>query len=272
MKYAIFDLDNCLADDRDRIQLIDWSKASPSERYAAYHAACGKDPVRNKEIFNLRTKTEGLTPIFLTARPVKVWAETVDWIGLHFGTLRCILIMRNNDDERPSVVVKADQLGQLRDYYSIVAKDIAVAYDDRDDIVQMYKSHGINGKQLKIHDVCAYNAPSAPQATQPTEAASKVKPSDAASILADMAKTFSGRSAVYQDNYKMVAPLVKALFPAGVPPELVVTDQWHLFELKLVKLSRFAVSGLTHQDSIHDDAVYSAMIEAILKNKEANNG
>lgn len=90
---------------------------------------------------------------------------------------------------------------------------------------------------------------------------------DAGMILDSMADTFRRRNAVYGDNFRMVAKLVKVLFPDGVPPELVVTDQWHLFELKLVKISRFAISNLTHQDSIHDDGVYSAMIESILTEK-----
>lgn len=87
---------------------------------------------------------------------------------------------------------------------------------------------------------------------------------DPAIILDEMADTFRQRNAVYGDNYRMVAKLVKVLFPYGVPSELVTSDHWHLFEMKLVKLSRFAISGLTHIDSIHDDAVYSAMIESIL--------
>jgi hypothetical protein len=86
-------------------------------------------------------------------------------------------------------------------------------------------------------------------------------------IFEDMANTFKERNAVYGSNYLMVAALVKVLFPKGVPPELVVTHQWHLFELKLVKLSRFAISNLKHIDSIHDDAVYAAMIEHILRSE-----
>lgn len=89
----------------------------------------------------------------------------------------------------------------------------------------------------------------------------------AADILAGMAETYRQRNAVYGDNFLMVAQLVKVLFPKGVPPALVETDQWHLFELKLVKISRFAISNLTHIDSIHDDAVYAAMIESILRNQ-----
>lgn len=87
---------------------------------------------------------------------------------------------------------------------------------------------------------------------------------DAATILDDMSDTFRERNKVYGSNYKMVGPMMKVLFPDGVPPELLHSDKFHLFELKLVKISRFAISGMTHVDSIHDDAVYSAMIESIL--------
>lgn len=88
----------------------------------------------------------------------------------------------------------------------------------------------------------------------------------AADVLQDMANTFRERNEVYGSNYEMVAPMMAVLFPDGVPSELVTRHQFHLFELILVKLSRFAISGLTHQDSIHDLAVYGAMIESILKN------
>lgn len=87
-------------------------------------------------------------------------------------------------------------------------------------------------------------------------------------ILQSMALTWRERNKQYGDNFRMVAKLVAILFPNGVPPELVVDDRWHLFELKLVKLSRFAISNLTHKDSIHDDAVYSAMIESLIEEKE----
>ena len=86
----------------------------------------------------------------------------------------------------------------------------------------------------------------------------------AADILEEMAKTFRERNAVYGDNFRMVGKMMAVLFPKGVPPEVLHSDQFHLFELKLVKLSRFAISNLQHLDSIHDDGVYSAMIESIL--------
>lgn len=87
-------------------------------------------------------------------------------------------------------------------------------------------------------------------------------------VLLAMAKTFAERNAVYGDNFRMIAPLVRVLFPNGVPSALVADDKWHLFELVLVKLSRYAISNLTHADSIHDAAVYAAMLEAIIKEQE----
>ena len=86
-------------------------------------------------------------------------------------------------------------------------------------------------------------------------------------VLSEMAKTFKAKNKVYKDNYKMVARIVRAMWPDGVPSRLVMTEHWHLFELKLVKLARFVNSDLTHIDCIHDDGVYSAMIEAIISKR-----
>jgi hypothetical protein len=84
-------------------------------------------------------------------------------------------------------------------------------------------------------------------------------------ILTQGAKTFEERNKVYGNNYLRVGGVMAALFPNGVmlrtPEEFV---RWHNFELLVVKLSRFAVSGLTHQDSMHDSMVYSAMLESFL--------
>lgn len=88
------------------------------------------------------------------------------------------------------------------------------------------------------------------------------------SILIGMASTFRERNAVYGDNYEKVGDVMMAVFPNGVNlnsrEEFI---RWHLFELLIVKLTRFTNSGLTHNDSIHDIAVYAAMIEAMLNGK-----
>lgn len=82
------------------------------------------------------------------------------------------------------------------------------------------------------------------------------------------AQTFRERNAVYGNNYEMVGPIMGILFPDGVDRQLLSSDQFHLFELVIVKLSRLATSRLTHTDSAHDAAVYCAMIEAIIKEQK----
>ena len=91
----------------------------------------------------------------------------------------------------------------------------------------------------------------------------------AADILAEMADTFRERSKVYGDNYKRVGDVMSAVFPEGV---MLVTPEdfnvWHLFELMVVKMTRFANSSLTHEDSIHDLAVYAAMVESLIRKEK----
>ena len=94
----------------------------------------------------------------------------------------------------------------------------------------------------------------------------KNKNKDAAQILEEMANTFRERNRVYGDNYKNVGEVMVALFPKGI--NLRSNDDfniWHLFELMIVKITRFANSDLKHKDSIHDAAVYAAMVESLIK-------
>jgi hypothetical protein len=91
---------------------------------------------------------------------------------------------------------------------------------------------------------------------------------DAAKILEEMAGTFRERNKVYGDNYKSVGAVMTALFPNGV--SLLTKEQfntWHLFELMIVKITRFANTEMMHKDSIHDAAVYAAMIESLMEDK-----
>lgn len=90
-------------------------------------------------------------------------------------------------------------------------------------------------------------------------------------ILREMAATFEQRNKIYGDNYKLVGPVMAALFPKGV--QLSTPDdynRWHIFELIIVKITRLAQSELRHTDSIHDVAVYAAMLEKIIAEGMSN--
>lgn len=98
----------------------------------------------------------------------------------------------------------------------------------------------------------------------PESAIGKQERANAADILANAADTFRLRNAVYKNNYENVAAVMQGLFPDGV--HLTKPEHFkcfHLLELMVVKLTRFCNSGMTHPDSIHDIAVYAAMIEAL---------
>jgi hypothetical protein len=151
--HIIVDLDNCIADDGWRIPRIDWSKTSPLERYHDYHSLSAFDLLVNEDIM-----MAGQEVIVFTARPVLYRAITEEWLSR-----KCIshkhLIMRNNGDHRSSVELKREMLHWLPENYGVMWKDIVGAFDDRQDVVDMYRRYGIDAHVRAAHGECAYTAP-----------------------------------------------------------------------------------------------------------------
>ena len=84
-------------------------------------------------------------------------------------------------------------------------------------------------------------------------------------VMKTMLETFEERGAVYKDDYVDFARLLTVLYPGG--PRIKSEMEWIKFDFLcriLGKVTRFTASGMTHQDSIHDIAVYAAMLEAAL--------
>lgn len=242
MKLAIFDMDACISDDRRRKHLLPAHGLCDND-YAAYHLDCGNDPVINRHLVEEHVSA-GHHIVFITARPAAYANATVEWLERNFSVrVNFTLLMRPNGDSTPCPALKVRLFEESE--FDMKWEDVVAAYDDRQDTLDAYAAKGVANCVLVDCPV-------------PTTG----------NILRAMAETFEQRNKVYGSNYQMVGPIMRILFPDGVPPELLGTDQFHLFELKIVKLSRFAISGLTHTDSIHDDGVYSAMIESILLNKE----
>lgn len=239
MKHVIFDLDGCISDDEWRLPMI---LKSGKNRWDEYHANACRDQPMNVNALQHHID-QGDRILFVTARPEEYRSNTWSWILRHFGEQGdWILLMRPDDDESPSPELKP----WLLDKYNYKPEDIIAAYDDRWDVLESYRSWGIPVTVLLGKRAAAKTVPG---------------------ILHDMAETFENRNAIYGTNYKRVAPIIAQLFPEGVPSELVLSDRWHLFELLVVKLTRFAISGLTHTDSIHDAAIYAAMIQSDLEGK-----
>lgn len=91
----------------------------------------------------------------------------------------------------------------------------------------------------------------------------------AADKLNHMAATFRARGAVYGSNYIKLGHAMHALFPDGLT--ISTPEEWtrlHLFLLGMTKKTRYAHNFLNggHADSIHDSAVYAALLEAYDEN------
>lgn len=110
-------------------------------------------------------------------------------------------------------------------------------------------------------------------------------------ILIDAQISFNAKNYLYGDNCKKMEPVINALFPNGLPKGLMGTEIGFNFMMKIVKLTRFANiyllldrmnndeelfgnDGIVAKqafdalvDSIHDDFIYSVMIENDLKQK-----
>ena len=88
-----------------------------------------------------------------------------------------------------------------------------------------------------------------------------------AEILEAAAKTFAAKNKEYGENWRRVGPALMALF-GGEPITLSSEkdhERFHILMLIVVKLTRYTVNWDQggHKDSIHDAAVYAAMLEAI---------
>lgn len=272
---AIFDLDGCVSDDRLRRSMVP-EGASDSAQYAAYHDACGNDVPLPIGQANLNGHIdEGRFIIFCTARPFKVADKTVAWISKYFGIQAqddYLLIMRQDGDNRSALDVKKEQAAFVRQYSKESGRKVVSACDDRIDIAAMWHGEGYQSYLLNSEGVLLYELPFSYSQSGPTIVSGECfgtlqQPKTAAHILTDAARLFEERNAVYKDNARNVGDVMRAFFPDGVTIRTESDHHfYHLFELLVVKLTRFANSGLKHVDSIRDAAVYAAMCENVIAN------
>lgn len=154
-QYRLLDIDNCISDDGWRVPLIDWSCKDPFQRYHDYHLRAPFDIAGSYDLWN----RPDLKLILLTSRPIFYRGATTEWCARK-GVKIEHLIMRNNDDHRTSVDVKRWQVQQIVLHYGIPLHRILDAYDDREEIVNMYRAEfSINAEVRKLHDACAYTNP-----------------------------------------------------------------------------------------------------------------
>lgn len=238
---AIFDLDGCISNDLWRRARL--PKPCPKPDYDWYNDVGDLDLPVNQDVV-VDELEAGREIRIVTARPRKYEDRTRDWLRRNFALGDAPLWMRPEGDLRPSPELKFTAVQHM----IAAGVNVAVAYDDRQDVIDAYKRlPGVIAQRLYV---------------------AETPPRTAADVLQGMADTFRERNAEYKSNYRMVGPIMEILFPEGVPADLLGSDQFHLFELMIVKLSRLAISDLNHKDSALDAGVYAAMITAIIEENE----
>jgi hypothetical protein len=154
VRYSLWDLDNCLTDEKWRTPLIDWH-LDGNERYNRYDEQMYKDAPANLGTWHLITQLSH--PIFVTGRRER-WRElTVSWIkrNLRAGGTQYLhkpaVFMRPNDNSMRPVELKRMILLEFI-LPSIPAGKIIAAFDDVPSIVQMYRDYDIPAMVLRCHD------------------------------------------------------------------------------------------------------------------------
>jgi len=146
----ILDLDNTISNDGWRLPLIKWQEKCKTKRFMTYHLGCKYDAPGNEHLW----QTNDSDIVIFTARPKYCSALTVRWLkqhGLHDRVQA--VYFRPNDSTLPSPALKMFFLQSLLMAHGMQPNDIACAYDDRADVVEMYKLAGVRAEQVQIHNI-----------------------------------------------------------------------------------------------------------------------
>lgn len=145
MKTALFDIDGTLSDPSEFLHLIQ----EPPKKWKEWHNNVQNHGVHHDIVSQMRMMWDYRYIIFLvTARSEICRPGTIEWLDKHKINEYHGLIMRDNKDFRPDHEVKLDVLTKLRnDGY-----DVKFAFEDRDQVVQMYRNNGVRCFQVTNGD------------------------------------------------------------------------------------------------------------------------
>jgi phosphoglycolate phosphatase-like HAD superfamily hydrolase len=105
---AIVDIDGVVADVRHRLHHI----TSRPKDWDAFFDAAADDPPHAEGLAVVRRLADDHEIIYLTGRPERLRAATIEWLGRH-GIGGHQLMMRSDGDRRPAARVKVELLRRL---------------------------------------------------------------------------------------------------------------------------------------------------------------
>lgn len=152
-KYIILDLDNCISDDKWRMDRIDKTEKDPQKKYDHYHDLCHLDRFGYKNGMLVRNAIDaGHFIVIITGRPERVRKPTEEWLQ-KFAVPFHFMFMRPNNAPLTATELKGSAVELMSSHLGILPGDIVAAYDDRQDVIDMYKEYGIPAERHFIHEV-----------------------------------------------------------------------------------------------------------------------
>lgn len=136
IKCFLFDLDGTLCSVEHRRKYVQ----GEYKDWKAFNSACVLDkPVRHVQIIHDLISFYSYKIIYCSGRTDEYRKETLEWLELHLGVSDPDLRMRKAGDHRPDNVVKKEILDTIRKN----GYDPIAAFDDRDQVVAMWRENGV---------------------------------------------------------------------------------------------------------------------------------
>ncbi len=146
MNCYLFDIDGTIADLSHRLHHINGEKKD----WRAFFAACNEDkPIPHMIRLAKDLALPGSTIIYVSGRSDECRIETVKWLEDNDLLLSSThLYMRKSGDRRPDNIVKGELLDRiLADGFIPI-----MAFDDRNQVVKMWRERGIPCAQVAYGD------------------------------------------------------------------------------------------------------------------------
>jgi hypothetical protein len=131
---VVFDMDGVISDAAQRQHLLE----PPRRDWDAFFAACGDDALVPEIARLMQAMDRDLSVVLLTARPLDVQPQTLEWLERH--ELRWdLLLMRPWGDYTASRAFKRESVAQLRTF----GFDLQLAFEDDRRNVDMFHAEGV---------------------------------------------------------------------------------------------------------------------------------
>ena len=151
------DLDGTICDLTHRLHFIgathdkfvQYDAATQAKDWEGFHAACSDDSPIWPVITVVRAlAAAGHTIVYSTGRSDDTSKLSSDWLTKFRLPTPHNIFMRNHGDWREDFIVKSELLDRILSFYEVKAEDLGGAFEDRQQVVDMYRERGVKVFQV----------------------------------------------------------------------------------------------------------------------------